>query len=148
MTAELTNKQKKDYARMLFLKENLTQQEIAERVGVARQTLSRWITQEKWEELRIGILQTSQHRIAEINQQLAEINKQIQSREAGKKFATPAEADTITKLVNAVKKLENETSISDIISVGMEFCDWLRPQDPDKAKEIVKLFDKFIKDKL
>lgn len=146
--AELNIKQKKDYARTLYLKENLTQQEIAERVGVARQTLSRWITTEKWEELRCGILQTSQHRIAEINRQIAEINRQIQSREPGKRFATAAEADTITKLVNAVKKLENETSISDIITVGMEFCDWLRPQDPDKAKEIVKLFDKFIKDKL
>lgn len=146
--AELNIKQKKDYARTLYLKENLTQQEIAERVGVARQTLSRWITAEKWEELRCSILQTSQHRIAEINQQIAEINRQIKEREPGKRFATAAEADTITKLVNAVKKLENETSISDIITVGMEFCDWLRPQDPDKAKEIVKLFDKFIKDKL
>ena len=29
--AELTNTQKKEYARMLYLKENLTQQEIAEK---------------------------------------------------------------------------------------------------------------------
>ena len=37
---------KKEYARMLYLKENLTQQEIAEKTGVSRQTLSRWINSE------------------------------------------------------------------------------------------------------
>ena len=34
--AELTAQQKKDYARTLYLKDNLTQQEIAEKVGADR----------------------------------------------------------------------------------------------------------------
>ena len=37
--AELTAQQKKDYARMLYLKDNLTQQEIAEKVGVSRDSM-------------------------------------------------------------------------------------------------------------
>lgn len=44
--AELTAQQKKDYARMLYLKDNLTQQEIAEKVGVSRQSVIRWMKAE------------------------------------------------------------------------------------------------------
>lgn len=39
--AELTSKQKKDYARTLYLKDSLTQQEVADKVGVSRQTIIR-----------------------------------------------------------------------------------------------------------
>ena len=143
--AELTNQQKKDYARMLYLKENLTQQEIAERVGVS---LSRWMGAGKWEEMKTGLTLTREQQIGELHRQVAEINRVIREREPGKRFATPAEADTLGKLAATIKKLETDVGISDLISVGMRFGDWLRPQDPEKAKEMVRLFDLFIKDSL
>lgn len=65
--AELTNTQKKEYARMLYLKENLTQQEIAEKTGVSRQTLSRWINSEKWEEMKIGMTLTREQQISALH---------------------------------------------------------------------------------
>lgn len=46
--AELTSQQKKDYARTLYLKDNLTQQEIADKVGVSRQTIIRWMAAGQW----------------------------------------------------------------------------------------------------
>ena len=49
--ANLTNQQKKDWAKTLYLRENLTQQEIADRVGVSRVSVSNWIRTGKWEEL-------------------------------------------------------------------------------------------------
>lgn len=146
--AELTNTQKKEYARMLYLKENLTQQEIAEKTGVSRQTLSRWINSEKWEEMKIGMTLTREQQIAELHRQVAEINRTIRSREEGKRYATPSEADTLGKLAATIKKLESDVGISDIISVGMRFGDWLRPQDPDMTKTFIRLFDQFIKDNL
>ena len=88
--AELTNQQKKDYARMLYLKENLTQQEIAERVGVSRQTLSRWMGAGKWEEMKTGLTLTREQQIGELHRQVAEINRVIREREPGKRFATPS----------------------------------------------------------
>ena len=39
--ADLTTQQKKGYARTLYLKDNLTQQEIADKVGVSRNTINR-----------------------------------------------------------------------------------------------------------
>ena len=41
--AELTNTQKKEWAKSLYLRESMTQQELANRVGVSRVTISNWI---------------------------------------------------------------------------------------------------------
>ncbi|MCF0255377.1 MAG: helix-turn-helix domain-containing protein [Bacteroides heparinolyticus] len=146
--AELTTQQKKEYAGMLYLKENLTMQEIAEKVNVTRQTVSRWIKAEKWEERKVGITLTREEQIANLHRQVAEINKVIGEREAGKRFASPAEADTLGKLASAIKKMENDVGLSDIISVGMRFIEWLRPVDLERAKEFTALWDAFIKDSL
>ena len=40
---ELSMQQKRERAKTRYLKENLTQQEIAERVGVSRITVNNWI---------------------------------------------------------------------------------------------------------
>lgn len=39
----ISRQQQKEFARTLYLRENLTQAEIAERVGVSRQTVIRWV---------------------------------------------------------------------------------------------------------
>jgi len=44
--------------------------------------------------------------------------------------------------------METDAGIADIISVLTQFIDWLRPVDLDKAKEITRLADAFIKDRL
>ena len=42
MTSTLTNQQKKDWAKLLYMQERLTLQEIAARVGVSRVTVGKW----------------------------------------------------------------------------------------------------------
>ena len=148
MTTELTIAQKKEYAGILYLKENLTQQEIAEKVGISRQSLSKWIKAEKWEERKVGVTLTREEQIANFHRQVAEINKVIMDREPGKRFASTAEADTLGKLAAAIRKMESDVGIADIISVGMRFINWLRPVDIQKAKEFTGLWDLFIKDSL
>jgi hypothetical protein len=44
--------------------------------------------------------------------------------------------------------MEQETGIADIISVLTGFIEWLRPFDLEKAKELTRLADAYIKDKL
>lgn len=143
---ELTNKQKRDFARTLYIKENLTQQEIADRVGVSRQSLSRWIKDDKWEEMKASLTLTREQQIASLHRQVQELNNTILSREEGQRFATSSEADTITKLATAIKKLETDTGLSDIISVGVRFLDYLRPIDPEKTREFTRLWDGFVKE--
>ena len=134
--AELTAQQKKDYARMLYLKDNLTQQEIAEKVGVSRQSVIRWMKAEKWEEMKVGVTLSREQQISNLHRQVMELNNVILSRPEGERYATAPEADTLGKLAAAIKKMETDVGIADLVSVGIRFIEWIRPIDLDKAKEI------------
>ena len=146
--AELTSKQKKDYARTLYLKDNLTQQEVADKVGVSRQTIIRWMAAEEWEKMKVGLTLGREQQIANLHRQVMELNNLILSRPEGERFATCAEADTLGKLAAAIKKMETDVGITDLVNVGMRLIEWIRPIDLDKAKEVTALWDKFIKDSL
>jgi len=67
--ADLTNAQKKEWAKTLYLKENLTQQEIADRVGVSRVSVSNWVRAGKWEEQKVGLTLTRQEQVANLYRQ-------------------------------------------------------------------------------
>lgn len=146
--ADLTNAQKKEWAKTLYLRENLTQQEIADRVGVSRVTVSNWVRAGKWEEQKAGLTLTRQEQVANLYRQVAEINRAISGRAEGERFPNSKEADILGKLSAAIRNMEQETGIADIISVLTSFIEWLRPLDLDKAKELTRLADAYIKDKL
>ena len=137
--AELTNSQKKEYAGVLYLRENLTQQEIAEKVGVSRRTVGKWIADGKWEELKAGITMTREQQIMNLQRQIAEVNRVIGERPVGERYATTTEAATIAKLSAAIDKLEKDAGLKD------RFLVWLRAVDINKAKEFGELWDRFIR---
>ena len=144
----INNSQKKQWAQTLYLREKLTQLEIAERVGVSRVTVSKWVRDGKWEEQKAGITLTRQEQVANLYRQVAEINRTIATRHEGERFPNSKEADILGKLSAAIRNMEQETGIADVISVLTAFIEWLRPLDLDKAKELTRLADAFIKDKL
>ena len=146
--ADLTNAQKKEWAKTLYMRENLTQQEIAERVGVSRVTVSNWVRAGKWEEQKAGLTLTRQEQVANLYRQVAEINRAISARAEGERFPNSKEADILGKLSAAIRNMEQETGIAEIISVLTGFIEWLRPFDLEKAKELTRLADAYIKDKL
>ena len=146
--ADLTNAQKKEWAKTLYMRENLTQQEIAERVGVSRVTVSNWVRAGKWEEQKAGLTLTRQEQVDNLYRQVAEINRAISARAEGERFPNSKEADILGKLSAAIRNMEQETGIADIISVLTGFIEWLRPFDLEKAKELTRLADAYIKDKL
>lgn len=146
--ADLTNAQKKEWAKTLYLRENLTQQEIADRVGCSRVTVSNWVRAGKWDEQKVGITLTRQEQVGNLYRQVAEINRSIADRPEGERFATSKEADILGKLAAAISKMEQEIGIADTISVLTSFIEWLRPLDLEKAKEITRFADAYIKDKL
>lgn len=137
---------KKGIAKSLFLDGNYTQEEIAEKVGTTRQTISRWMKSESWEEIKASVAITPAQIIAQWSRQIIEVNNTIAGRDAGKRYATPAEADALAKLAGAINKLQNDIGVSDCVSVAMRFLSWLRPLDLEAAKQFNNLFDAFIKD--
>lgn len=137
---------KKDLARFFYCNASLTQKEIASKVGVSEQSITRWIKEENWEKLKASITITKQEQISRVYQQIAAINRKITEEQKG--IPNVADADVLAKLAAVIERLEKETSIADVVSVSIKFLEWLRKSDNEKAKELSGLFDAFIKDLL
>ena len=106
MTQELDNKQKKEWAKLLFLTTDLTQAEIAVKIGVSRITIVRWA--KEWEGLKLNFLQTREARIKSTLMQLNELDESIAAREQGARYPTVKEADIRRKLTADLEALEQD----------------------------------------
>lgn len=139
---------RKDLAKTLYVNGSFTQEEIAAKVGTTRQTVSRWIREGSWDQVKASYTITPEQILAGLNRQIIEINNKVNSRPEGERFATVAEADTLAKLASSIKKIETDAGIADIVNVGIKFTNWLRQTDLDLAKRFSDLLDAFIKDQL
>lgn len=140
------NINKKEIAKDLFLRGGCTLEEIANKVGTTRQTISRWAKEGNWDELRVSMVISQEQLISQMMRQISDIHKQAAERPDGQRQLTAKEADTVVKLSSAIKKLQKDAGITDIVNVGMKFTNWLRTSDIQKAKEYNELWDLFIKD--
>jgi transcriptional regulator with XRE-family HTH domain len=141
---------KKEHAKLLFTQEKLSQKEIAEKVNVSEQTITKWVNTNngEWKRLRQSLIVTKKEQLSRIYEQIDEITQEIRKREEGKRYVNSKEADILVKLTAAAKNLETEASVSVVIEVAMKFLDYIRPIDLEKAKEISGYFDSYIKDLL
>lgn len=143
----LTRSQQRDYAQHLYLTDSdLSQLDIAKKVGVSEQTLSKWKRDGKWEELRVSLLTSKDAQLARLYRQMDNINKAIESREEDERYANTKECDIMVKLTSAIRNLEAEANISDKLAVGKEFLTYARrTADSAVVKEIASIFDSYIK---
>lgn len=142
--------EKKDWAKLLYIKENLSQKEIALRTGVSAVTINKWVHENngEWDRMRKSLLVTREEQLHRLYDQLDELNKAIRDRQEGARYANSKEADTINKLTVAIKNLETDASIADLVESGKRLLNYLRPISPEKAKEVAMIYDDFIKESL
>ena len=140
--------QKQEWAKLLFIKEGLSQKEIAAKAGVSESTVSRWAAAENWDKLKISLVVTKEEELARLYMQLRELNDAVMKRPEGERFVSNKEADTLTKLTASIRSLETECSLSDKISVSRQFLEWVRKFDLAQAQSYSDLFDAFIKESL
>lgn len=144
---KMDNKQKKELAKLIFLSEpNATQQEIADRAGVSRVTIGKWV--KDWEKLKLNLLQTREERINSTLMQLDQLDRAIAAKPEGMKFPDKNESQIRRKLTEDLAALEQDASVRDIYNVSHRLVDWLRPRDLEKAKEIANYFDTYIKEQM
>ncbi len=137
---------KKDYAKLLYTVEGVTEgKELAARVGVSQQSISKWKNEGEWELLRASVIVTKESELRRLYMQITELNNHIMSRESGQRFANTKEADTLVKLTSAVRQLETDTSAAEAMEVLKDFVMFIQGEDYQKAKEITNLADAFIK---
>lgn len=139
----------REYARTLYMTQpTLTQKEIAARVGITEQTLSRWVRTEGWEELRKASQFTKENEIKRMYAQLAELNAMIESRDKGCRFPSSKEADIQRKIAANIHQLEFRAGLTDIIQVTEEVVGYFRAVDYEKARVLMEAFDQFVQHKL
>jgi transcriptional regulator with XRE-family HTH domain len=136
---------KKQLARRLYMAGD-SQKEISERMGVSKQTLCRWVKDERWEELRAA---QSITRPELINKILLSVNKMIDRAllesdddNAGDMAGL---ADKLAKFASSIEKIDRKVSVVDKIESLMGFGKWLQYRiEVDKDID-VEFFRKVLK---
>ena len=148
MAKELNREAKKKLAKELFLTGKHQQKEIANMVGVAENTVGRWVKDGKWELLRANLTTTKESVLSNWYAQLAAMNKAIAERDEKDRFPTSSESDRMIKISAAIKKLETETGVAEISSVCIALCEFVRQYDLEEAQRISDHFQAFIESKM
>lgn len=139
----------KEHARLLYTRDNITtQKELAERVGVAEKTIARWIEEEGWKKLKRNFILTREEQLANLLDELTELNEKIKTKNQGQRFADSKEANVRRYLIRDIKDLETETSSSEFINAFTVFINFVKKEDLESARLIGSFADKFIKTKL
>jgi DNA-binding XRE family transcriptional regulator len=140
--------QKQELAKLIYITEDVTQKELAERVDVTEKTVSKWIEDEGWSKLKRNIPLTRDELLASWYDELAELKAHIQNKPAGQKFADFKEAQLRRSLLKDIATLEQDSGIPEIISVMTSFVKFIRRNDLENAKEVSHIADAFIKSKI
>lgn len=142
----LSKNQEKEYAKILYVNQKLSQKEIAERCGVSEKTISKWIKDGKWEDMKRSMIIVKEEQLSDLYDKLATLNNYI--KEFNGNMVSNKDVDTISKLTASIQKLEVETSIGEIIDVAKKIIDFVRQRDLEFAKKLTIYFDLFIQEKM
>jgi transposase len=130
----------------LYMNANMTYSEIAEAVGVGKDTISDWAGRFKWKETKAANSITREKNVARMLVQIQNLLDAIDSRD--QKYPTPAEADTISKMTKNISELSGRTSLPDYFNVQTEFLKYLHITKPDLAKQVVSYSKDFLQGKV
>ena len=114
---------KKNLGRSLYLS-GMELTEIAEQLGVSRQSVSKWCTAEGWKESRAA---KNISRPELVNKLLLAIDNLIgQVNASGDPEAIGSLADKLSKLSSTIEKLDKKANVIDAIEVFMAFNRWIQ----------------------
>ena len=134
---------KKNLGRSLYMS-GMELTEIADQLGVSRQSVSKWCSTDGWKEARAA---KNISRPELVNKLLLAIDNLIaQVNESGDPEAIGALADKLSKLSSTIEKLDKKANVIDAIEVFMAFNRWIQDQacyDPDITPELIKAINKY-----
>ena len=143
--------QKKEWARELYIRGEVTQKEIANKVGASEQAIVRWVKEGEWDAMRKTKLSTKQNQLKMMYDILDGLNKEALRHINDDDPETNPNSDAIIKITNAIHKLEKDTGIGEMIDTATALINFIQKHQPagEGADKVVnKWFDIFIKDKL
>lgn len=122
-------------AESLFVEQGLNCTTISMQLGVTEATLSKWRKQMDWDSKRDRVISTP----AKIRELLLEEMKSVSSGNKAK-----IDADALSKINKALTYLDGKVSLSVVISVFMEFDNWMAEVAPGQAVDFTRYHKLFI----
>lgn len=145
MANDVTIADKQYLAKILFTREKLDQKVIAKKVGVTEKTISKWVNDFGWRNLRNRLLIGKEEVLSNLYEQISEINQAIKDKPAGKRYADTKEADTLIKYTASIRNLETELAIADLVDSGILFIKYLQKvASIDTVMDVAELWNTFI----
>lgn len=142
MAETLNNKQKREWAELLYTQHNFSQKEIATKVGTSEKQISRWKNQYSWEGKRKSLLTSKESALQTLYDTLDLVMAKIRDTNGG--IGDTSLADMTIKYGSAIEKLEVETSIGQKIEAYMALIRHIALTDLDFANQVTSWVDDFI----
>lgn len=137
-----------DWAKTLIVKDGFTQKEASEKVGLSAQTINKYYLEENWSKFERNFLATREEQMANLLDELVEINNYVKTQPEGQRFADSKLGDVRRKLVKDIKELETKASLPETIHACTGLMEFIRKIDLIKAQELAGYVDAYIKSKL
>src|ERR1700733_3350539 len=142
---KLTIGKKKSLAQIMYLTGKYTQKAIASEVDVAEKTLSKWVNEGKWDNLKTDLVASNTEMLGQLQKLLQKKIEEGEIALADDDPNTNPDEDGIIKLAKSIHYLQTKTNTGQMYETGMEFLSWLQKVNVELAKQVAPLFLKFIK---
>lgn len=143
MSEEMSREQKREAAKGLFVKGNMTGKEISILLGVTEKSVSEWRRKYNWDNDKRTQNITRQSLLAEAYKQMDAINKSIAD-----KGGIPDKnlSDAKAQCIREIEKF-SDTPTHLYVSVFEDFCAWLGKHAPKQLIPVSQLGLQFIESK-
>jgi len=144
MNEGMKGEQRRSYARLLYTKEGYSISDTAIATGVDEAQVRQWLQEGNWNGQKSAWLVSGETQL----ENLYGLLEQVIARMRAAEEVNPKDADLAAKYTAAIRNLDTDTSVTQIIAVAKLFTLWLRRSDMELAKVITLQFDAFIKERL
>lgn len=135
--------QKKELAKLYFM-QGTPQNEIAEKVGISKQTINKWVQDSGWSQQRAAQNITRSELVNKLLLTMDSLITQVQQSNDPKLLASLG--DKLSKLSSTIEKLDKKASVVNHIETFMAFGKWLQYRsewDSDITPELLKAINHY-----
>jgi hypothetical protein len=143
MAEELTYIERREWARSEFMREDISNEDLGLKVGTDEATIRKWVREGAWEGMKHSMLTSKRFQLDFFYDALSKLKKKINDSDE----INTKDADLVIKYTTAVRNLEIEAPLSQIIEVFELFIRWLRRRDLQLAKDFIVQLDAYVKEK-
>lgn len=141
--ANKVSEEKKEFARVLYMSGE-QQNIIAEKVGVSKQTVNRWVAEGSWDKLRAAKNVTRPELINKILRTIDKLLEKVLESEDDKDF--DGLGDKLAKLAAVIEKFDKKANVVDAIEVFLAVSKWLQRRaqtDEELTPELLKAINRY-----